>query len=274
MILKCFLGEWVRRRSRSIWISTDDGRVVERMGMTRGAEGPSIDVASLQPGDPEYRSYVGPPGQYDFMGATQFRLLCALGLRAHHDLLDLGCGSLRAGRLLIPYLDPGHYYGIEPNRWLIDEAIKRQLGRDLIDIKRPTFDSNDTFDAGVFDCTFDFIVAQSIFSHCGPDLVARALASMRKALRPRGLIAATFVAGDKDETAPGWVYPGCVAYTTGRIREFAADAGLVTTAIPWFHPRQSWHLFAIDPGRLPTESEASLLRGAVLGDPEFAASCR
>lgn len=53
-----------------------------------------------------YRGYVGPEAQYDLMGATQFRLLCTLGLREHHTLLDFGCGSLRAGRLFIPYLLP------------------------------------------------------------------------------------------------------------------------------------------------------------------------
>ena len=116
---------------------------------------PREEIAALKPGDPHYMAYVGPPTQYDFMGATQFRLLCALGLRARHRLLDFGCGSLRAGRLFIPYLEPGRYHGIEPNRWLIDEAIQKELGEDLIRIKQPRFDHNDRFDSGVFGCRFD-----------------------------------------------------------------------------------------------------------------------
>jgi hypothetical protein len=67
-----------------------------------------------------YSAYVGPPREYDFMGATQFRLLTTLGLRETHRLLDFGCGSLRAGRFLIPYLLPAHYYGVEPNALFID----------------------------------------------------------------------------------------------------------------------------------------------------------
>ncbi len=89
---------------------------------------PSQEVRALAPGSDHYTAYVGPPQDYDFMGATQFRLLTTLGLRDHHRLLDFGCGSLRAGRLLIPYLNPGNYYGIEPNRWLIDDAY-RERGR-------------------------------------------------------------------------------------------------------------------------------------------------
>src|ERR1700730_7403932 len=66
-----------------------------------------------------YQAYVGPPSQFDFMGATQFRLLTSLGLREHHSVLDFGCRSLREGRLLIPYLLPGRYYGLNPTTGLL-----------------------------------------------------------------------------------------------------------------------------------------------------------
>jgi len=82
-----------------------------------------MNISKLKAGDNHYMAYVGPPTQYDFMGATQFRLLCTLDLRANHYLLDFGCGSLRAGRLFISYLDEGRYFGIEPNKWLIEDAI-------------------------------------------------------------------------------------------------------------------------------------------------------
>ena len=42
-------------------------------------------------------------------------MLLAAGLRETHRIADLGCGLLRVGRLLIPYLLPGRYYGMEPN---------------------------------------------------------------------------------------------------------------------------------------------------------------
>ena len=59
----------------------------------------------LKPGDAHYRAYVGPPEDYDLIAAMTFNLLTTLGLRQHHSLLDVGCGSLRIGRLLIPYLN-------------------------------------------------------------------------------------------------------------------------------------------------------------------------
>lgn len=65
-----------------------------------------MEMRASQPGSENRRAYIGPPTQFDFMGATQFNLLTRLGLREDHTVLDIGCGSLRAGRLLIPYLLP------------------------------------------------------------------------------------------------------------------------------------------------------------------------
>ena len=71
-------------------------------------------AAALAPGDQHYRAFVGPTYRYDLIGAQQFALLYLLGLRETHRLLDFGCGSLRLGRMAIPYLLEGHYFGIEP----------------------------------------------------------------------------------------------------------------------------------------------------------------
>src|ERR1700691_5525757 len=78
-----------------------------------------------------YMAYIGPASQYDLMGASQFMLLITLGLRDTDRVLDFGCGSLRLGRLLIPYLTAGNYTGLDPNAWLIEDALQRQVGRDI-----------------------------------------------------------------------------------------------------------------------------------------------
>ena len=231
-----------------------------------------MDVSKLKAGDNHYMAYVGPPTQYDFMGATQFRLLCTLGLRANHYLLDVGCGSLRAGRLFIPYLDECKYYGVEPNKWLIQDAIENQIGQDLIRIKKPAFDYNENFSVDVFNVHFNFILAQSIFSHTGNDLVITALRNFRKVLKDDGSIVATFVQGNKDFDGNGWIYPGCVSYRADAIKRFAKDADLLVTCIPWYHPRQTWYIFAKKENRLPRHSMIPYLRGTVLFDPEFEAS--
>jgi len=34
---------------------------------------------------------------------------------------------LRVGRLLIPFLHKEHYFGIEPNEWLVRNGIEQEL---------------------------------------------------------------------------------------------------------------------------------------------------
>ena len=208
-------------------------------------------------GDPRYRAYVGPPGEYDLMGATQFRLLTSLGLREHHRLLDLGCGSLRAGRLLIPFLDPGHYFGIEPNAWLIEQGLENEVGRELLKIKSPRFDYNDQFDCKVFGESFDFIIAQSIFSHTAAGLFITGLKKALSALSPTGLVLATFVPpGRARKGVPGWdhqgwIYPSVSVYTTEELDRVFDAAGAKARLLPWRHPRQIWFAAANTEGALP-----------------------
>ena len=152
----------------------------------------------LRPADPHYRAYVGPPADYDLIAAMSFNLLTTLGLRQHHSVLDIGCGSLRIGRLLIPYLNSGNYTGIEPSSWLIDEGIRRETGEDQIRLKRPRFCIDDSARSLSPDVLFDFAVAQSIFSHCGLDLVERWLGEASSHLKDCGALAATFLIGEVD----------------------------------------------------------------------------
>lgn len=231
-----------------------------------------MDISNLRPGDSHYMAYVGYPAQYDFMGATQFRLLSTLGLRANHSLLDFGCGSLRAGRLFISYLDERRYCGIDPNKWLIEDAINNQVGKDLIAIKKPRFDYNSDFITNVFSQQFDFIIAQSIFSHAGRDLISTALHNFKESLKSHGLIAVTFIEGISDFKGSGWIYPGCVNYRPPTIERFVEEAGLWGIRLPWYHPRQTWYLLARDRHRLPNKAMLCHLSGAVLFDPEFVES--
>lgn len=62
---------------------------------------PQVPASDLRIGDQDYRAFVGPPAKYDVMGALQLSVLTSLGLRQEHKLLDVGCGSLRAGRFFL-----------------------------------------------------------------------------------------------------------------------------------------------------------------------------
>src|ERR1051325_352412 len=199
----------------------------------------------LKPGQQHYRAYIGPPEDYDLVAAMTFNLLTTLGLRQHHKLLDIGCGSLRNGRLLIPYLNAGNYAGIEPNQWLVEEGIKREIGADLIRIKNPKLyfaESADVLKGN--EIKFDFAVAQSIFSHCGMDLINRWLTGLSPFLSSEGALVATFLIDREDFQGSGWVYPDCVKFKIETMNKAASSAGFKFEILDWRHPRQTWALFA------------------------------
>jgi len=199
----------------------------------------------LKPGDPHYRAYVGPPEDYDLIAAMTFNLLTTLGLRQYDSLLDIGCGSLRIGRLLIPYLNRGKYFGIEPAEWLVAEGIKQELGETVVQTKRPTFFFTDSPESvGRAKIAFDFALAQSIFSHCGLDLIKGWLSAVSRSLAQDGALVATFLPCDEDSLRKGWIYPECVNYRPATLERAAADVNLRFEILDWKHPRQTWALFA------------------------------
>lgn len=202
-------------------------------------------------GSRHHRAFVGPPDKYDIVAAMQFNLLTTVGLREHHTLLDIGCGSLRAGRLFIPFLLPGHYFGLEPNAWLIDQGIEREIGRDLIRIKRPVFDNNCEFDLTVFGRQFDYLLAQSIFSHAAPRQIEKCLGEARRVMRPNSIFFATYVPGQADYEGSEWLYPECASYSQERMLQFASEAGLLAKPHPWEHPNDQRWLMITRPDHLP-----------------------
>ncbi len=216
--------------------------------------GPNLAIGSHH-----YRAFVGPPEKYDLVAANQVSLLFSLGLREFHYLLDIGCGSLRAGRLLIPYLLPQHYFGIEPERWLVEDGIENEIGRDLLRIKRPSFSHDSNFDCSQFNHRFDFIMIQSIFSHASRAQIGLCLGEAAKCLETSGIAAATFVKGKDDYQGEAWVYPRCVAYRLKTLQNIAATCGLLVEEIHWPHPNgQTWVLIATVGTKLGKVLPASL----------------
>ena len=214
------------------------------------ADAPASDASEslgldLRPGASHYRAYVGPPMDYDLVAAMSLGLLTTLGLRQQHQVLDIGCGSLRVGRLLIPYLNRGGYTGLEPNEWLVHDGIANEVGEDQVRIKQPRFVFAGSAAGLIADGRrFDFMLAQSIFSHTGPDLLDQWLSEAAELLTPGGTLVATFIPGDADTDRLGWIYPECVSFKPSTVQALASRHGLDFVPLDWRHPRQTWALLA------------------------------
>ena len=201
------------------------------------------DSRSLNPGDRHYRAYVGPPERYDLIAAITFNFLTGwLGLRESHRVLDIGCGSLRTGRLLIPYLDRANYVGLEPEKWLVDDGIRHECGEDQIRIKQPTFVHRSDWSVSELGIRFDYIVAQSIFSHASKAQIRDCLERCSPSMHDGTIVIATFMLGELDYEGTEWVYPGVVAYREQTIAELIDTAGLISTRTRYVHPKLTWYL--------------------------------
>ncbi len=215
--------------------------------MTRGMDKQEMPEASadeygldLTSGDRHYRAWVGFPDEYDTIAALQVSLQLAAGLRETHKLADVGCGSLRAGRMLIPYLRPGNYHGIEPEKWLVEEGLERELGRDVLRVKAPEFRFVSDFSLDSFGKKFDFVIAQSVFSHTHEDLLKLGFGKIAESLAPDGTFLATWAEGSSQRTGSGWIHKGARRYTWEQMEKALDECGLVARRLPWPHPRQSW----------------------------------
>lgn len=203
-----------------------------------------VKVTWTIPGARSYREMVGPRGTFDTMAAEPFSLLLAHGLREHHSLLDVGCGCLRLGRLLIPYLLPGRYCGLEPDEHLLMMGLRGELGEEILSVKEPTFVTDELeFNLRRFERRFDFVIASSVFMHQPARRIRACMKAASECLTKRGRFFASFRAGSKDHKGDRDVYPACTPYRRDTMLSMARSSGLRAEIMKRRHPRrQLWML--------------------------------
>lgn len=192
-----------------------------------------------------HRNAVG--GMWGEMGELQLAALKSLGLQPEHSVLDVGCGSLRLGRKLVRYLDPGQYFGTDLNEALLDAGYDRELDAYLQGrLPRENLKQHDVTQPMPFDRGFDYLVAFSLFTHLTAAQSQAALQSIAGCMHEGSCLMATyFVApGNPDhpcEHASGiTTYLDRDPYHVGpeTIVEMARAAGLTAKAMPEIaHPR-------------------------------------
>lgn len=136
-----------------------------------------------------YKERVG--REWERAGLQQFTFLTEEGLRPSHALLDVGCGSLRAGLHFIRYLEPGRYHGVDIDGELL-EAGRRRLRRHGLRGKAPVLRQMDDFDFPSLGQRFDYALANSVFTHLPLNGILRCLLNIEPVLAEEGRFFATF----------------------------------------------------------------------------------
>ena len=135
---------------------------------------------------------VGVGGAWDLIGPLQLEFMIRQGLLPSHELLDVGCGSLRGGVRFIGYLEPGHYVGVDKNPDLIEAGRTLELVRYGLVERNPTLVVMADFELSRLGRTFDYAIAQSLFPHLPLNLVIRCLMCVQSVLVDGGKFYATF----------------------------------------------------------------------------------
>jgi SAM-dependent methyltransferase len=133
------------------------------------------------------------------LGKLQFDYLVEHGLQPEHQVLEIGCGNLRAGWRLIRHLEPQHYWGIDispdvllaANRTVEHYELQAAEPRlHLVDDLRFTWCPDDRFDV---------VHAHSVFSHCPIEVIEECFRHVGRILRPDGWFDLTFNATEGKE---------------------------------------------------------------------------
>jgi len=135
-----------------------------------------------------HRAFIG--GMWEEIGRLQYDFLIAQGLQSHHKLLDIGCGALRGGLHFIKFLQRSGYFGIDINQSLI-EGAKHEVNLASLGVKKPTLLVNGKFEFSNFSTKFDFIIAQSVFTHLPINDIIRCLKEVKGVLKKNSTFYAT-----------------------------------------------------------------------------------
>jgi SAM-dependent methyltransferase len=190
----------------------------------------------------------GPLKDFEAAGRLQLVTLLEQGLTPQSNVLDVGCGCLRAGWWLMHFLEPGRYFGIEPNRQMLQAGLDEIAGIELVETKRPSFAHNDDFDLSVFGGTFDYVLARSVWTHASKPQIEAMLDSFA-AGGHKVLLASYLPAKRRDDYRDAhWVgrshrsdKSGTVAHRFSWVKAVCAERGLAVEELPGrVFNRQHW----------------------------------
>lgn len=180
------------------------------------------------------KDFVGDPASWDLRGRMIYDFLVECGLTSESRVLNIGCGNLSEGRLLIHHLEPGRFVGVDPAGWLVEAALEKMP--ELLH-KEPRFLWRTDFDASGEGEKFDLIVSHSVLSHIAHWQLDQFLANTRKVVDESAVCVASFINDQYNSLDEQWVYPGVSRFRLPTIQAAGWHAGWRVEMMPEWRGR-------------------------------------
>jgi SAM-dependent methyltransferase len=132
---------------------------------------------------------IGGGDNWEYHGNLQRDFLIKRGLKPGHKLLDIGCGTGRLARKIVPYLEPGNYFGTDISKGALRAACDLSVQEGWSD-RYPTF-ALDRFPG--IDFKYDFAWAFSVLIHLPYDICLETLERAASRMTPDGQILFSYV---------------------------------------------------------------------------------
>lgn len=155
------------------------------------------------------RGAIGREDEWETHGVLQRDFLIRQGLKPEHRFLDLGCGTGRLARKVVPYLQEGHYTGADISPAALRHAEKMSINEQWQD-RCPYFVQIDgTPNALKIRDPFDMIWAHSVFTHLPPEAIEALLAGLNDLMTDSGKFLFTYKSWKTPERTglKQWRYP-------------------------------------------------------------------
>ena len=193
-----------------------------------------------------YKEAVG--GLWEEMGELGIDFLKSEGLKPEHKFLDIGCGPGRIGVPVSEYLEPGNYYGVEKEQWLLDNFERGD--------REPNLLCDENFNFAHFGTEFDVAFAQSVFTHMDNDKIRSLLENLRPVLKG-SLYATFFDPVNGNHTIKTHDNSDPFHQTVDTLRSLAAGYDVEEIG-DWGHPRgQRMIKISVDASHLDSEEEVA-----------------
>lgn len=195
-----------------------------------------------------HREFIG--GLWDELGALQYSYLVKDGLKAEHRLIDIGCGCFRLGVRIIPYLNPGNYFGIDISVPLLDVGYEKEIEPAGLSARFPRQNAiaNSRYDISAFGGQFDYGIAQSVFTHLPLGELRMCLMTLAPQFKKGARLHVTYFPVPEEHASGPFHHHGGVTthpdrdpfhHTTAAVRAMSSQCpGWDLTVVGrWNHPR-------------------------------------